>query len=536
MHRIRGLSLVALFMLSGCNKQESAVELPLVLSVPYEEGWYSRMDLTRGYLLMSKVVKPDTKRNVLKLIRIPLKEPAHRDSFSCEIDEVSSLRCGLYPSLDYIQEDKFLFSVPVGDTSEMLRFGHIYGSISDTFTGSDFGFELRNRGQLIYIVDFNSPKPQTIALISGQVHDFEFPYLLVGTGFKYGRLGVVNVPDSIDFCKSEFFVVDVSSLEIVTRISVPEYRFDPWSYWGNNHIELTCDGRLIINLDTTTRTPYSDVYIFEKDMMMREIDYDSIIHSVIGSRGDLIDKLKIPRYSALEALLLQPLIHTRALAVGRRELTVQDLKSGEVSRMKSLMPYGVFKRDVGTYLDNEGDAIFLLRDFPYLTYLPVSFVQVPIVTDLASPPQEILGFSRINPRYPFREWTLSPQKRWLLVYFRDRKYELREAILFPTQVLSDESLLAEYKSFLTFPFDDWFFEFEFVPGEEWALVTSAHPGRIPTLYHCANQKNPIPLLASDENELKEAFFSPDGRYVGYVCRIKDKEGYWVQVRELPSIH
>lgn len=164
--------------------------------------------------------------------------------------------------------------------------------------------------------------------------------------------------------------------------------------------------------------------------------------------------------------------------------------------------------------------------------LPRNFVEVPAICGLEFHPGELSYLRKlVPPGLNTYYWELSPEKRWFVLYLLDKKQRLKEAVVVPIQVLSDSTLM-EGEDFRRIPVTEDK-TLRFVPGERWVLVQDIYGGR-PLLYACGSDEPPRTLAAPDETEVRDVFFSPDGRYVGYVCQIRERSGYFLQVRLLPE--
>jgi len=539
---------VVLISLAGCHKPEP-VELPLVLSVPCSEyGRLYKPGLTDSFLYFTKLTEPEPDNYLLKFGRVSLNESSKSDSFSTLIREPFSdsfsfileklepLTCELEDTrIPFPQDGWTVFPVPLGDTSRMLAFGHIR---RDGRSLKVFEQRLREYHQLFYIVDMNAPEPRTVARFTGYVLDTVYPYILMHTGYGYKRKAIEYSYENIDMVGSEFVVVD-----LVRMTRVLEIPFLPFLPYGgaDRGVRLTSGGYLIIkgrkHYDWDTRL----VYLIEQQRYMKENDLFNISESTTGRIIGLLDVFEVPRFSFLEDQFLMLNVPFRHYYLASSGFFIYDLNNGTVTLKEAITPYDILDDETETFLD-DGRLVFLCPPggwgYPGF-FLHRCFISTPSVSDLEGPPIELAEFRKIKSTHRGRWWTLSPEKRWLVLFlfdwFVDRKDGGEEAIIVPIDALTHRSILEKKETFTRIVSREWPFELNFVHGEEWVLVSSNDPEWKSMLYNCSGEKPPVPLLAGIEREASHIVFSPDGRYVGYLCEIEGKQGTFLRVRRLPDI-
>ncbi|MBA7603662.1 hypothetical protein ES703_10777 [subsurface metagenome] len=523
-----------LICLASCghpSKQET--KLPLVLSISVDGGFNEYLDLTDSLLYAARLIRTDNEEFGLMLRRFRLTDSGSCDTqvFPCPYKDSSDwffypglrLEVDLYASgrcFDRLPHRGWkLFPVPLGDTSNMLCRGEVKSFVHDYVSQESFQSTLRRRWEHFYIIDMHSAIPRTVACIEGMVVDFADPYLLLLSGYGYTEQSNREVDPTPRYVKGcELILIDMRDMHEIGRLPVT-LESDAWEIWYRAC--LTPDHKLLYT--EIVEWPECWLYFPGIDKLVSEEE------AWASAWYRFLTDSQMLRYYRLE----------------RRSVLTWDIDSGDVSRSELLLPFFAFSPYTGKCLDNKGRAIFISEPqgwgFHMFEYNPW-LVQVPAVSDLTNPPREISELRKFKKPGWEMNWELSPDKRWLVLdchkqFSRLRKWLSKrlppyDHILVPTEALSDPSLLKSVKSCVNIPQYQSAAPFRFAPGEDWVL-TGNRPGAVPLLYACGQGNPPIPLLSSNETDFQEAFFSPDGGYVGYICRLEGENFYRLQVRQLP---
>lgn len=509
---------LSLALVVGCPKSEppEQAELPLVLSISVDGGFNEYFDLTDSLLYGVRLVQTDNEEFGLMLRRFSLANSGICDTqvFPCPCKDSSDwffypglrFEVKLYASDRYFERLPHrgwkLFPVPLGDTSNMLHRGEVISFVQDFVSQESFQSTLRSRWEHFYIIDMHSAIPRTVACVEGEVVDFVDPYLLLLSGYGYTEqsYGEVNpTPRYVQGC--ELILIDMRDMHEMGRLPVT-LENDAWEIWYRAC--LTPDHKLLYT--ETVEWPECWRYFpgIDKLVSEEEVWTSAWYRFLINSQ--------VLRYYMLE----------------RRPVFIWDIDSGDVSRSELLLPFFAFSPSTERCLDNKGRAIFISEPqgwgFHMFEYNPL-LIQVPAISDLSSTPEELGWCRRFAPPFYRRlDWMLSPERRWLAVSTgRD------EIVLLPACELADPEL--KRKKFPKIKSNTVVY-IDFAPGEDWVL-TGNRPGAVPRLYACGQDNPSISLLSSNEIDFQEAFFSPDGGYVGYICRLEGEDACRLQVRQLP---
>ncbi len=571
--------LLLLISFSGCGEEPKApeqAELPLILSLPgrYRE-WSSILGFTDSLLYVATFVGVDSINWRVMLRRYPLANPRSCDTLVLNIPggeppyrafgntyEVCTdhLSMSVSPRLTHLPDPGWiLFPLPLGDTSRMVHVGNVEMiNVSGTLPEFQFNNMLADRMELFYVVDVHSSKPRTVAAVQGYILQVEQPYLLLFTGYGYNILekGIVSF-GRINLSSNEILAVDLRDMRVVARIPAPELENLNLSL----RIRITAEGRLLyeeIDLVNDYTSP-PDRYIVEQDRIVSSGEYSEILDKRIRGLRILDYLTRFSRIGFLYELAKYRLIPLRYYDVESRQVLVHDLESDDSTYAELLIPTNVYDDaydpSTESFLSPSGKALFISPrrgwGFPDLD-LPENYVQLPAVSDLTNPPREISELRRFKKPGWEMDWELSPDKRWLVLRNHKRFLRLRmwlskrlppyEHVLIPTEVLSDPSLLKSVKPCVHIPQYQSAAPFRFVPGDEWVLVyedVNRAPGDevrdrpSPRLRSCDGSVEAITLMSSNEHWLRHVFFSPDGKHVGYICRLEGENFYRLQVRRLP---
>lgn len=568
---------LSLALVVGCPKSEphEQAELPLVLSLPgrYRE-WSSILGFTDSLLYVATFVGIDTFNWGVMLRRYPLANPDSCDTLVLHIPggeppyrafgntyEVCTdhLSMSVSPRLTHLPDPGWiLFPLPLGDTSRMVHVGNVEMiNVSGTLPEFQFNNMLADRMELFYVVDVHSSKPRTVAAVQGFILRVEQPYLLFFTGYGYNILekGIVSF-GRINLSSNEILAVDLRDMRVVARIPAPELEDLNLSL----RVRITAEGRLLYEeIDSIAEFTASYRYIVEQDRVVSSGEYCEILDKRIRGLRILNYLTRFSRIGFLRELVKYKLVPLRHYDIESRQVLVYDLEAGDSAYTELLLPTylydDIYELKTETFIGPSGKALFLCPfdswGFPTCN-LPSSFVQVPAVSDLTNPPREISELRRFKKPGWEMDWELSPDKRWLVLRNHKRFSRLRkwlckrlppyEHVLIPTEVLVDPSLLKSVKSCVNIPQYQFAAPFRFVPGEEWVLVyedvnwapvDEVRDRPSPRLRSCDGSVEAITLMAPNEGWLKHVFFSPDGRYAGYVCCVKGENYYRLQVRRIP---
>jgi len=431
-------------------------------------------------------------------------------------------------------------------------------NVSGTLPEFQFNNMLTDRMDLFYVVDVHSSEPRTVAAVQGYILQMEQPYLLLFTGYGYNILekGIVSF-GRINLSSNEILAVDLRDMRVVARIPAPELE----DLNRSLRIRITADGRMLYEeIDLVNDYTSPDRYIVEQDRVVSSGEYSEILDKRIRGLRILNYLTRFSRIGFLYELAKYRLIPLRYYDVETRQVLVRDLESGDSAYTELLVPAGDYLEDdcrlsSESFLAPSGKALFLSPrrgwGFPDMD-LPENYVQLPAVSDLTNPPREISELRKFKKPGWEMDWELSPDKRWLVLRNHKRFLRLRmwlskrlppfDHILIPVEVLADPSLLKSVESYVHIPQYESAAPFRFVPGDEWVLVyedVNWAPGDevrdrpSPRLHSCDASAEAITLMASNEHWLRHVFFSPDGRYTGYICRLEGENFYSLQVRQLP---
>ncbi|TKJ40516.1 hypothetical protein CEE36_09505 [candidate division TA06 bacterium B3_TA06] len=568
---------LSLALVVGCPKSEAPeqAELPLVLSLPgrYRE-WSSILGFTDSLLYVATFVGVDSINWGVMLRRYPLANPRSCDTLVLNIPggeppyrafgntyEVYSLDLNInasYRLSNQLHPGWILFPLPLGDTSRMVHVGNVEMiNVSGTLPEFQFNNMLADRMELFYVVDVHSSKPRTVAAVQGFILRVEQPYLLLFTGYGYNILekGIVSF-GRINLSSNEILAVDLRDMRVVARIPAPELEDLNLSL----RVRITADCRLLYEeIDSIAEFTASYCYIVEQDRVVSSGEFQYIFYKRFRILLFLNRLTRFTEIKFLYELAKHKLIPLRSYQIESRQVLVHDLELDDSTYAELLIPTNVYDDaydpSTESFLSPSGKALFISPrrgwGFPDLD-LPENYVQLPAVSDLQSPPREISELRRFKKPGWEMDWELSPDKRWLVLRNHKRFLRLRmwlskrlppfDHILIPTEVLSDPSLLKSKKSCVNIPQYQSAAPFRFVPGDEWVLVyedVDWAPGDevrdrpSPRLRSCDGSVEAITLMSSNEHWLKHVFFSPDGRYAGYVCCVKGENYYRLQVRRLP---
>jgi hypothetical protein len=494
------------------------------------------------------------------VLNIPGGEPPYRgfgntyEVYSLDLNMNASYRLS-----NQLHPGWILFPLPLGDTSRMVHVGNV-GMINVSGTLPEFQFNnmLTDRMELFYVVDVHSSKPRTVAAVQGFILQMEQHYLLLFTGYGYNILekGIVSF-GRINLPSNEILAVDLRDMRVVARIPAPELE----DLNRSLRIRITAEGRLLYEeIDLVNDYTSPDRYIVEQDRVVSSGEYSEILDKRIRGLLLLNRLTRFTEIKFLYELAKHKLIPLRYYEVKRCSVRVCDLESCDSAYTELLVPTGDYLEDDcrlwgESFLAPSGKALFLSPrrgwGFPYMD-LPENYVQVPAVSDLTNPPRELSELRRFKKPGWEMNWELSPDKRWLVLNYYKQFSRLRkwlckrlppyEHVLIPTEALADQSLLKSKESYVNIPQYESAAPFRFVPGEEWVLVyedVNRAPGDevrdrpSPRLRSCDGSVEAITLMAPNEHWLQHVFFSPDGKHVGYICRLEGENFYRLQVRQLP---
>jgi len=569
---------LSLALVVGCPKSEppKQAELPLILSLPGRYGeWSNILGFTDSLLYIATFVGVDTFNWGVMLRRYPLDNPGSCDTLVLNIPggeppyralgntyEVYSLDLNInasYRLSNQLHPGWILFPLPLGDTSRVVHVENVEMiNVSGTLPEFQFNNMLTDRMDLFYVVDVHSSEPRTVAAVQGYILQVEQPYLLLFTGYGYNILekGIVSF-GRINLSSNEILAVDLRDMEILARMPAPATMQD---LNRTPRIRITAEGRLLYEeIDLVNDYTSPDRYIVEQDRVVSSGEYSEILNKRI--RGLLLlDRLtRFSRIGFLRELAKHRFIPLRHYDIESRQVLVYDLEAGDSAYTELLLPTylydDIYELETETFIGPSGKALFLCPrngwGFPACN-LPSSYVQVPAVSDLTNPPREISELRKFKKPDWEMNWELSPDKRWLVLNYYKQFSSLRkwlckrlppfDHILIPTEALSDPSLLKSVESYVHIPQYESAALFCFVPGEDWVLVyedVNRAPGDevrdrpSPRLRSCDGSAEAITLMAPNEHWLNYVFFSPDGKHLGYICRLEGENFYRLQVRRLP---
>ncbi|MEA3312680.1 MAG: hypothetical protein U9Q76_10730 [candidate division WOR-3 bacterium] len=507
--RIRSWFVTLVFLnlgfLSNCRKPHEPVELPLVLSIPLSvyTCWSDDYDfvLTDSLVCMLRyTLLPDSTYQIT-VQRVPFSQAIPSDSLILPfritytpsdptfIQNYFQAGFGVTEICPYpMARQGLVFSrLPLGDTSNMLRFGHIWSIGSPPLARDFFEHHLRKYDELFYVVDIHAPDLKTKAAIEGTVLGYEYPYLLVLTGYGY-HASATNIGYIKEYSSnSRLVVIDLLQKEEV--VSQP-LAGDSWG------ARLTSDNRLL--------------YCYQ-DFRDVELEWDS-----------------------------------SSYAYQRLEITEWQLESGDSAHRQMLVPLnslvkinrGVLEPSTFVFNTPDGKALFLQASGGWGCHSPGfygflrSFFPGPGVSDLESPPYEVTWLKKAGVRGRLTDWWLSPERRWIVLHYFTRNIRDTGRVIFaPIEVLTDPKAFKPRSFFKVQAFEGSIF---FFPREDWVLINKYDDS--PFLVGIADpsrDRRIIPLLTSNEEDFHRPFFSPDGRYTGYICRLEGENLYRLQVRRLP---
>lgn len=508
--KIRGwlaiLFCLSLGSLAGCRKPHKQVELPLVLSIPLSDyTWWSNdydFVLTDSLVCILRYAPLPDSTYEITVQRVPLSQAVPSDSliFPFRITYAPSdptfIQNYFHAGFGVIEirpypmaRQGLVFSrLHLGDTSGMLRFGDIWSTGSPPLARGIFEHHLRKYDELFYVVDIHALDFKTKATIEGTVLGYEYPYLLVLTGYGY-HANATNIGYVKEYSSNtRLVVIDLLQEEEVVSQPLND---------GNWGAILTSDNRLL--------------YCYQ-DLRDVELEWDSSPY-----------------------------------AYQRLEITERQLKSGDSADRQMLVPLnGLVEVSQGglepsTFVFNtpDGRALFLqpsggwgCRSPGFYGFLK-PFFPGPGVSDLESPPYEVTWLKKAGVRGRLTDWRLSPGRRWVVLHYFTRNIrDTGRVVIAPIEVLTDPEAFEPKNYFKLQAFDK---DILFVPREDWILIDK-YDGS-PFLAEIADpsrDRRTVPLLASNEGDFHRPFFSPDGRYVGYICRIEGEDSYRLQVRRLPQ--
>lgn len=514
--RAYALSFILIGLASCGHPSKQETKLPLVLSIPVDGGFNEYFDLTDSLLYGARLIRTDNEGFGLMLRRFWLADSGACDTqvFSCPYKDSSDwffypglrLEVELYASgrcFDRLAHRGWkLFPVPLGDTSNMPHHGEVISRVQDYVSQESFQSTLRRWWEHFYIIDMHSAIPRTVACVEGEVVDFADPYLLLLSGYGYTEQSNGEVDPTPRYVKgSELILIDMRDMHEMGRLPVT-LENDAWEIWYR--ASLTPDHKLLY----TEMVEWPECWLYFPGigkLVSEEEVWTSAWYRFLTDS-------QVLRYYRLE----------------QRSVFIWDIDSRDVSRSELLLPFYAFSPYTGRCLDSKGRAIFIsdpqgwgFHMFEYNPWL----VQVPAISDLSGPPEELNWCRRFAPPlYRRLDWMLSPEGRWLIV-----SAGRNQIVLLPTCELADPEL--KRKKFPKIKSNTVVY-IDFAPGEDWVL-TGNRPGEVPLLYACGQDSPPIPLLSSNEIDFQEAFFSPDGRYLGYICRVEGEDFCRLQVRQLP---
>lgn len=125
----------------------------------------------------------------------------------------------------------------------------------------------------------------------------------------------------------------------------------------------------------------------------------------------------------------------------------------------------------------------------------------------------------------------SPEGRWLIVYYKDSRNQTAKVALARYKEVTDSRDKIDILELPLSPTLGTYTDLCFAPGERWLLVSNEQDAY---LWQPKPRSGLVSLLGSQEHNLKGVFFSSDGRHIGYVCQIRERSGYFLQVRLLPE--
>ena len=573
--------LLLLISFSGCGEESKApeqAELPLVLSIPGRyRAWHNILGFTDSLLYIATLVGVDSINWGVMLRRYPLANPRSCDTLVLNIPGGEPPYCGFgstyevysldlninasYRLSNQLHPGWVLFPLPLGDTSRMVHVGNVEMiNVSGTLPEFQFNNMLTDRMELFYVVDVHSSEPRTVAAVQGFILQMEQPYLLLFTGYGYNILekGIVSF-GRINLSSNEILAVDLRDMRVVARIPAPAALED---LNRQMRIRITADGRMLYEeIDLVNDYTSPDRYIVEQDRIVSYGEYYEMLNKRIRVFLFLNKLTRFTEIKFLYELAKHKLIPLRYYEVKRCSVRVCDLESCNSAYTELLVPAGDYLEDdcrlsSESFLASPGKALFLCPrrgwGFPYMD-LPENYVQVPAVSDLTNPPREISELRKFKKPGWEMDWELSPNKRWLVLRYHKRFSRLRmwlskrlppyDHILIPVEVLADPSLLESVKSYVHIPQYESAAPFRFVPGDKWVLVygdvdwapeDEVRDRPSPRLHSCDGSAEAITLMASNEHWLQHVFFSPDGGYIGYICRLEGENSYHLQVRQLQT--
>lgn len=537
--------------LSGCRRPPEQSPPALVCSIPWQDDAFSAKVGMTDSLVYELKIKVDTAK--AQLIRVPLANPAASDSFYFPPYDIRSIPATIPPEVPMVYDypfsrkhlgssslilpdaDQILLPVPAGDTSEMIQIGRIE---AESYTREVLERKLRDAGLLFYVVDLSSSPPRTLAAIEGLALDAASGYILIQTGFKYKSDSLEYAPGKVDVTNARFVVIDLSTLVVSADIPLRIPDECLWIQSVAQYARLTPNGELLErDRISLSEGEYGErkIYLLDKKMIIDELEGLKTIDSVTRRQTKLLDLLHVPRHSLAEDWIFHfNIADRRSVELGPTRMTVWNLQSRQSSHMESFLPYDIFTRETGIFSDR-GTSRFISPSSEGWGYsrqcLPRGFPFVPLTIGIGSYPEELRWFRKFTRNNSRLDWELSPEKRWLVLYLLGKKQQLKEAVLIPVQALSDSTLM-EDEDLRRVPMTEDK-TLRFVPGERWVLVQESYDeGAL--LYACESNEPPLFLASPDETGVRDVFFSPDGRYAGYVCRITGRPGYFFQVRLLPE--
>ncbi|MBN2378686.1 hypothetical protein JXM67_02655 [candidate division WOR-3 bacterium] len=495
------LSLIMIFGAVLCESPGVHETLPLVFSIPGQFSPCSDyIGLTDSIAYVASLIESESGAYDVKLHRFSLSQPGIADSLILPLPpDLPSDRCFRFryeisefdstENLRYLPHDGWIMlPFPLGDTTGMRRLG----DLKTEMPPGDTRKTLIDRGENFYLVDIHSTPPRTQAEIRGLVIDVESPYLALYTGYCYTFED--GIPSrNVKAGAPVLLVIDLSRAEVVLRVGVT----DSSTGFPPNAL-LTVDGRFFYAQGEPRETDWRKDEICPTERW--KVYFWNLVHS------------------EKETVVLNTPVH-------------------------SLTP------SIRSFLSDSGKVFFLGDKMSWGMAPDLSF-EYPAVSDFANPPYEARWLGRFTPPCTRMDWRLSPEKRWLVLdVYRQR---VREAPFYSTIVpvgaLTDSSL-AYSRDLLVLPQGLmrkllYKVNLSFMPGEEKALVNYSPRNYrnyiafklmpSPELRPCSGQGVSYSLYAAGESGRGEAFFSPEGRYVTYICSMDGKDGFFLQVRRLPD--
>ncbi|MBN2380810.1 hypothetical protein JXM67_13510 [candidate division WOR-3 bacterium] len=545
----RALSVLVILSFTACNEPEGAVfdvndTLPLVMSIPTDTGSEIRfkyVKLTDSLVVTIELVPTQSGSFDLMLCRYPYLDPDDCDtvifpfpapdtmiwnSFTWPLPEGYGFNvggfgggysiigdCARFPNHSWI-----LLPFSVGDSSAMIQLGSIKWENENLLGERALCSYYR---ECHYLVDAHSRYPRTVAKLKGIPVDYKSPYLLLLT--RYTNQLSTSFPNSMvyksSYDNSELLVIDMQEASIISRFPVDQ-KDSKWEL--RKRSSLTADNKL---------------YYTDEEWVSSNRRY------YLPGLKALVPRERLQNCSLCSGIfwfLNERIRFLRTYEMEKKKVKIWDLVSGDTIQMELLIPDEALSSWPSNFHGAEGEIVFI-SDPPGEMYGSF-FIEVPTIFNLEGPPLELRWFRRTLPlSFPWRwevQWTMSKEGRWLVAdthlekgdeYKGTLKTKPGYTYLIPTEELSYPESERKEPNLVKLPQD--IYPRDFLPGEDW-IVVGGRNFPFFRLLHIPDGRL-FPLKTEGEVSCHDYYFSPDGRYVAYTCKIEGKEGFYLQVRKLP---